>query len=75
MKYKIFKRCTKNFAYVFTKTKRTEEIEIDLGNNVGINIYEHQFGEPLATPWITISKGNTSYNMDLPTFLEKFFGE
>ena len=70
MKYKTFKKCTKDFEEIYTKEKETKAIEIELD---GINIFitEQQLGSPLKEPHIEISVADGyTYSMDLLTLIK-----
>ena len=78
MKYKFFKRITRNYEEKFSKEKKTDEIHIDV-NGVKIYITEHQCGYSLDKPYVTIFipkeysnyNGIGSYSMDFDTFIKK----
>lgn len=70
MKYSAFKKYVKN-EEVFTKEKVTKELDIVL-DRVRINIAEHQFGNSINEPYVTIViKNGIIYGMSLSTFLKK----
>lgn len=70
MKYRIFKRCGKNFRELFTKEAETQEIVIK-ADGVVIDITEHQFGIPMKNSYIEITTNKGSWCMDLKTFIQK----
>ena len=71
MKYKAFKKCTKNYEEIYTKEKETKEIHIEL-DGIIICITEHQLGLPIKEPYVNIIvEDGWSYGMDLSEFIKK----
>lgn len=71
MKYRAFRKCTKDFEEIYTKEKETKELEIEL-DGITIWITEHQLGMPIDKPYIEISvKNGMTYGMDLSTLIKK----
>ena len=71
MKYRAYRRCTRNFEEVYTAERETKALEIEL-DGVKLWITEQQFGLPIGKPQIEISvKDGSSYNMDLSTLIKK----
>lgn len=71
MKYKAFRKCTKDFEEIYTKEKETKELAIEL-DGIKIWITEHQFDKPIKEPYIEIAiKNGNHYYMDLMEFIKK----
>lgn len=71
MKYKVFKKCNKNYEEIYTREKETKEVQLDL-DKVRILITEHQCGIPTGETWIEIAvkDKSTTYCMSLTSFID-----
>ena len=68
MKYKIYKRTNKNYDYIFTKEKSTDEIHLKFGE-YDVKFIEQQFGVRCNETMVHLSApGKASYTMSLTTF-------
>ena len=71
MRTKIYKKTSK-YEDIYTKEKKTKEVEITLDNGCIVRITEHQLGKTLNIPHIDITCKKGCYEMDFNTFLNKF---
>ena len=71
MKYRAFKKCTKDYDEEFTREKETKELQIQIGDKFALYIEEHQMGIDLTEPHIEfVVSGKGSYSMDLSEFIK-----
>lgn len=70
MKYKVFKKCTKDFESIFTEEKEVKEIQIQF-DGINITITEHQLDIPLKNPCVMIETEQGGCYMNLSTLIEK----
>ena len=71
MKYRAFRKCTKDYEEIYTKEKETKELQIEL-DGIKIYITEHQVGIPIKEPHVEILiKNECGYSMDLSTLIKK----
>lgn len=72
MKYRAFKKCTKDYDEKFTREKETKELQIDIKDKIRIHFEEHQLGMDLNEPHVTFHiPGGYSYSMDLSEFIKR----
>lgn len=72
MKYRAFKKCTKDYDEKFTREKETKELQIDIKDRIIIHFEEHQLGMDLNEPHVDIAiPGGYSYGMDLSEFIKR----
>lgn len=72
MKYRAFKKCTKDYDEKFTREKETKELQIDIKDRIIIHFEEHQHGIDLNEPHVDIAiPGGYSYSMDLSEFIKR----
>ena len=72
MKYRAFKKCTKDYDEKFTREKETKELQIDIKDRILIHFEEHQLGIDLNEPHVDIAiSGGYSYSMDLSEFIKR----
>lgn len=72
MKYRAFKKCTKDYDEKFTREKETKELQIDIKDRIVIHFEEHQLGIDLNEPHVDIAiSGGYSYSMDLSELIKR----
>lgn len=71
MTVNLYKHTNKKFIDTFTKPKRTKEVGVYIENGISVLITEHQFGNSLDKPQITIITNLRTYGMDFDEFIKK----
>ena len=72
MKYRAFKKSTKDYDEKVTREKETKELQIKIKDRITIHFEEHQLGIDLNEPHVDFHiPGGYSYSMDLSEFIKR----